>query len=69
MEAPTEMVNTMMVSIIEQVSNCSYPIVTLMYAVTYEENTNENIDEMLGWILSEEGQYIIEESGYVSVLD
>ena len=111
MEAPTEMVNTMMSGIIEQVSNYrsksnsigfsfryyvegiiqnpdikvlsvdgvaptaenirngSYPIVTPMYAVTYEENTNENVDLLLQWILSEEGQYIIEETGYVGVAD
>lgn len=111
MEAPTEMVNTMMSGIIEQVSsyrsksnsigfsfryyvegiiqnpdikvlsvdgvaptaenirNGSYPIVTPMYAVTYEENTNENVDLLLQWILSEEGQYIIEETGYVDVSD
>ena len=111
MEAPTELVNTMMSGIIEQVSsyrsksnsigfsfryyvegiiqnpdikvlsvdgvaptaenirNGSYPIVTPMYAVTYEENTNENVDKLLQWILSEEGQYIIEETGYVGVTD
>ena len=111
MEAPTEMVNTMMSGIIEQVSsyrsksnsigfsfryyvegiiqnpdikvlsvdgvaptaenirNGRYPIVTPMYAVTYEENTNENVDLLLQWILSEEGQYIIEETGYVGVSD
>ena len=111
MEASTEMVNTMMSGIIEQVSsyrsksnsigfsfryyvegiiqnpdikvlsvdgvaptaenirNGSYPIVTPMYAVTYEENTNENVDLLLQWILSEEGQYIIEETGYVGVSD
>ena len=111
MEAPTEMVNTMMSGIIEQVSsyrsksnsigfsfryyvegiiqnpdikvlsvdgvaptaenirNGRYPIVTPMYAVTYEENTNENVNLLLQWILSEEGQYIIEETGYVGVSD
>jgi len=109
MEAPTEMVNSMMSGIIERVSNYrsksnsigfsfryyvegiiqnpdikvlsvdgvaptaenirngSYPIVTPMYAVTYEENTNENVDKLLQWILSEEGQYIIEETGYVGI--
>lgn len=109
MEAPTEMVNSMMSGIIEQVSsyrsksnsigfsfryyvegiiqnpdikvlsvdgvaptaenirNGRYPIVTPMYAVTYEENTNENVDLLLEWILSEEGQYIIEETGYVGI--
>ena len=109
MEAPTEMVNSMMSGIIEKVSNYrsksnsigfsfryyvegiiknpdikvlsvdgvaptaenirngSYPIVTPMYAVTYEENTNENVDKLLQWILSGEGQYIIEETGYVGI--
>lgn len=109
MEAPTELVNSMMSGIIEKVSdyrsksnsigfsfryyvesiiqnpdikmlsvdgvaptaenirNGSYPIVTPMYAVTYEENTNENVDKLLQWILSEEGQYIIEETGYVGI--
>lgn len=111
MEAPTELVNSMMSGIIEKVSdyrsksnsigfsfryyvegiiqnpdikmlsvdgvaptaenirNGSYPIVTPMYAVTYEENTNENVDKLIQWILSEEGQYIIEETGYVGVSD
>ena len=53
----------------ENIKNGSYPIVTPMYAVTYEENTNENVDLLIQWILSEEGQYIIEETGYVGVLD
>ena len=109
MEAPTEMVNSMMSGIIEKVSdyrsksnsigfsfryyvegiiqnpdikmlsvdgvaptaenieNGSYPIVTPIYAVTYDENTNENVDKLLEWILSEEGQYILEETGYVGI--
>lgn len=111
MEAPTELVNSMMSGIIEKVSdyrsksnsigfsfryyvegiiqnpdikmlsvdgvaptadnirNGSYPIVTPMYAVTYEENTNENVEKLLQWILSEEGQYIIEQTGYVGISD
>ena len=45
-----------------------YPATTQIYAVTYEENTNENVDKLLEWILSEEGQYIIEETGYVGIM-
>ena len=52
----------------ENIKNGSYPIVTPIYAVTYEENTNENVDRLLEWILSEEGQYIIEETGYVGIM-
>lgn len=111
MEAPTELVNDLMVGIIERVSNYksksnsigfsfryyvegiiknpdikmlsidgisptaenikngNYPIVTPIYAVTYEENTNENVNKLLEWILSSEGQYIIEETGYVGLPD
>ena len=52
----------------ENVKNGSYPVVTPIYAVTYEEQTNENVDKLLDFILSEEGQYIIEETGYVGIL-
>ena len=47
------------------IKNASYPIVTPIYAVTYEEN--ENVDKLLAWILSEKGQYIIEETGDVGI--
>ena len=47
------------------VRNEKYPIITPIYAVTYEEQTNENVDKLLEWILSEEGQEIIEKTGYV----
>ena len=53
----------------ENIKNGSYPIVTPIYAVTYEENTNENVDRLLQWILSKEGQHIIEATGYVGVAD
>ncbi len=49
----------------ENIRNGSYPVVTPIYAVTYEENTNENVDKLLRWILSDEGQSIIEKTGYV----
>lgn len=51
----------------ENVRNNKYPIITPVYAVTYEENTNENVDRLVAWMLSEEGQYIIEETGYVGM--
>ncbi len=51
----------------ENIKNGTYPVVTPIYAVTYEEQTNENVDKLLNWILSDEGQYIIEETGYVGI--
>ena len=49
----------------ENVRNEKYPIITPLYAVTYEGQTNENVEKLLQWILSEEGQEIIEKTGYV----
>lgn len=51
----------------ENIKNGSYPVVDNFYAVYRKDNDNENIPVLLDWILSEEGQAIIEESGYVGV--
>ena len=51
----------------ENIKNGSYPIITPVYAVTYEGNMNENVHKLIDWILSDEGQYIIEETGYVGM--
>ena len=109
MEAPTEMVDDLMVGIVERVSdyrsksnsigfsfryylegiiknpdikllsidgiaptvennkNGSYPITASLYVVTYEGNDNENVGKLIDWILSEEGQEIIEKTGYVGI--
>ena len=44
---------------VESIKNGSYPITAQLYAVTYEGNDNENVDKLIEWVLSEEGQYII----------
>ena len=51
----------------ENIRNGSYHILTPIYAVTYKENQNGNVDKLLEWILSDEGQYIINETGYVGI--
>ena len=51
----------------ENIRNGSYPMLTPIYAVTYKENQNGNVDKLLEWILSDEGQYIINETGYVGI--
>ena len=51
----------------ENIKNGTYPVVTPIYTVTYEEQTNENVGKLLDWILSDEGQYIIEKTGYVGI--
>lgn len=52
---------------VENISNGTYPITTDFYAVTYKENENPNVNKLIEWILSEEGQYIIEETGYARI--
>ncbi len=51
----------------ENIQNGSYPIVAQFYAIYRADNENENIQVLIDWILSEEGQQLIEESGYVPI--
>ena len=51
----------------ENIRSNTYPIVTPVYAVTYENNPNPNVQVLVDWMLSEEGQYIIEQTGYVGM--
>lgn len=50
---------------VENIQNGTYPITAPLYAVTYEGNDNENVALLLEWVLSDEGQAIIEKTGYV----
>ena len=51
----------------ENISNGSYPLVAGFYCVTVKGNDHEYIDDMIDFILSDDGQTIIEETGYVPV--
>ncbi len=51
----------------ENIRNRSYPIVAEFYAIYRADNDNENIPVLLDWLLSYEGQSLIEQCGYVSV--
>lgn len=48
----------------ETIMNGSYPFTAYFYAVTNGQPTG-NVKKFLDWILSDEGQYLIEKSGYV----
>lgn len=54
---------------IENIRNGTYPIVDNFYMIYRKDNTNENIEKIQNWILSEEGQEIIDETGYTSVIN
>lgn len=51
----------------ENIRNGSYPVVTQFYAIYRADNENENIKTLIDWILSDEGQALIEECGYVRI--
>lgn len=52
---------------IENIQNQSYPVTTPLYAVTYKDNPNENVQKLIDWVLSYEGQFIIEKTGYTPI--
>lgn len=51
----------------ENIRNRSYPIVAQFYAIYRSDNDNENIPVLIDWLLSDEGQTLIEETGYVRI--
>ena len=51
----------------ENIYNKSYPIVAQFYAIYRADNDNQNIPVLINWLLSEEGQTLIEETGYVRI--
>lgn len=51
----------------ENIQNGSYPVIAEFYAIYRADNENENIQILIDWLLSDEGQTLIEESGYVRI--
>ncbi len=51
----------------ENIQNRTYPIVASFYAIYRADNKNPNIPRLIEWILSDEGQALIEQSGYVRI--
>ncbi|MDP4127133.1 MAG: substrate-binding domain-containing protein [Bacillota bacterium] len=49
----------------ETVRNKTYPFTVPVYAVTLKSNQKENVSRFLKWVLSEEGQSLIDKTGYV----
>ncbi len=50
----------------ESIRDDSYPLSAEFYAITVGER-NENEQKFIDWILSNKGQWVVEETGYVSV--
>ena len=51
----------------ENIRNRTYPIVAQFYAIYRADNDNKNIPILIDWLLSDEGQTLIEKSGYVRI--
>lgn len=51
----------------ENVKNGTYPIVAQFYAIYRADNENPNVRRLVDWILSDEGQELIEACGYVGI--
>lgn len=51
----------------ETIRDGTYPVTDHFYAVTRISDHGETEEAFLDWILSEEGQYLIEKSGYITV--
>lgn len=52
---------------VENIQSGAYPITASLYAVTWKGNNNRNVERLLNWILSEEGQELVEKTGYVPI--
>ena len=49
----------------ETIQSDTYPYSVIFYAITLTDNKNENSNLLINWILSEQGQYLIERTGYI----
>ena len=51
----------------ENIRNNTYPVTECFYAVYRSDNSNENVQLLIDWILSDEAQFIIDETGYINL--
>ena len=51
----------------ENIADGTYPLVSSIYAVTRADNQNPNVQAVLDWMLSAQGQAILQETGYVGL--
>ena len=53
----------------DNIRSRTYPIIAQFYAIYRADNENENIPLLIDWILSEEGQALIEACGYTAIAE
>ena len=52
---------------LETIGNGRYPISSSFFAVTLTDNNKPNVTKLLEWIVSEQGQYLVKETGYCPI--
>lgn len=52
---------------LENIRNESYPITSTLYMVTRKGEDNPNVQALMDWVLSEQGQALVEKAGYVGI--
>ncbi|MDR1840277.1 MAG: substrate-binding domain-containing protein [Treponema sp.] len=50
----------------ETIQNGTYPYTDVFYAIT-TNTKNYNVEDFINWMLSEQGQYLVEKTGYVPI--
>ena len=53
---------------VETIADGSYPVSGGIYAIYRKGETNENVYKAVDFMLSPEGQKIVEDSGYIPVI-
>lgn len=48
----------------ESIQDGTYPIVTNLYCITVKDNSNKNVEKVIDFLLSDDGQELIEKTGY-----
>lgn len=48
----------------ESIQDGSYPLIVNLYCISVKGNNNENVQKVIDFLLSEDGQTIIEQTGY-----
>jgi phosphate transport system substrate-binding protein len=51
---------------IDTIKSGKYPLTQMFYAIK-NKNESENVNKFINWILSEQGKYLIEHTGYVPI--
>lgn len=51
----------------EHIADGSYPLASSFYAVYRKDNENQNVSRLVEWIISDDGQQLVEKAGYTAL--